>query len=80
MAKQIAQGMAFLSKLKFIHGDLAARNVLVGEGLVCKISDFGLANDVYKYVALITQLILCVCLLTEAVNTGLLYVSETLIW
>ena len=30
-----------------VHGDLAARNILLGEGLQVKISDFGLANDVY---------------------------------
>jgi len=48
MARQVAQGMQFLTNSRIIHGDLAARNILVGDELVCKISDFGLANDVYR--------------------------------
>ena len=32
---------------KVIHRDLAARNVLVGEGEKCKVTDFGMARDVY---------------------------------
>ena len=34
--------------LQVVHPDLAARNVLVGEELVCKITDFGMARDVYQ--------------------------------
>ena len=33
---------------KVIHRDLAARNVLVGEGEKCKVTDFGMARDVYR--------------------------------
>ena len=39
----------YLSTTRYYHGDLAARNVLVGEELVCKISDFGMADDIYQH-------------------------------
>ena len=42
MAEQVAEGMAYLEERYYIHRDLSARNVLVGDGLICKISDFGL--------------------------------------
>ncbi|XP_022111385.1 tyrosine-protein kinase receptor TYRO3-like isoform X2 [Acanthaster planci] len=45
-AKDVADGMAFVSSQKCIHRDLAARNVLLAEDMLCKVSDFGLARDV----------------------------------
>ncbi|XP_071965631.1 tyrosine-protein kinase FRK-like [Antedon mediterranea] len=48
IARQIARGMDYLSKTRYYHGDLAARNVLVGTGMIVKISDFGLADDIYQ--------------------------------
>ncbi|CAH1245759.1 FGFR2 [Branchiostoma lanceolatum] len=48
IGRQIANGMIFISEAGYVHGDLAARNVLVGEDLVVKIADFGLATDVYE--------------------------------
>uniref|UniRef100_A0A6I8PXX3 Tyrosine-protein kinase n=1 Tax=Xenopus tropicalis TaxID=8364 RepID=A0A6I8PXX3_XENTR len=48
---QVAEGMAYLENKHVLHITLAARNVLVGEELLCKIADFGLArilkNDFY---------------------------------
>lgn len=50
---QVARGMDYLTSKKVLHGDLAARNILLCEGGIAKICDFGLAkslcqNYVYK--------------------------------
>jgi fyn-related kinase len=51
MATQVAEGMSFLEQKNYMHRELAARNVLVGENNIVKITDFGLAraipNDLY---------------------------------
>lgn len=41
---QIAEGMAYIERKKYIHRDLRAANILVNETLHCKIADFGLAR------------------------------------
>lgn len=47
-AFQIARGMDYLSSNKVVHGDLAARNVLLCAGNIVKICGFGLSKSIYK--------------------------------
>ncbi|KAF7694529.1 tyrosine-protein kinase fynb isoform X2 [Silurus meridionalis] len=44
MAAQVSGGMAYIERMNYIHRDLRAANILVGENQVCKIADFGLAR------------------------------------
>ena len=49
----IARGMEYLENIRIMHGDLAARNVLLGDNILkghcatAKVADFGLAKNFY---------------------------------
>ena len=42
----IATGMEYLARKRYVHRDLSARNILLSKDLSCKIGDFGLARKV----------------------------------
>ena len=50
---QIADGMSYLEEKNFVHRDVRAANMLVGENEVVKVADFGLARVIEddEYVA-----------------------------
>ncbi|XP_067930937.1 hepatocyte growth factor receptor-like [Watersipora subatra] len=45
---QIANGMSYLAKERFVHRDLATRNCMVDSSFIVKISDFGMSRDIYE--------------------------------
>ena len=40
--------MVFLFHFQIVHCDLAARNILIAEGFVLKIADFGFARGIHE--------------------------------
>ncbi|CAH1256762.1 RET [Branchiostoma lanceolatum] len=46
-ACDVASGLSELARLKIVHRDIAARNVVISDRKVAKIADFGLSRDVY---------------------------------
>lgn len=43
---QVANGLNYLAKLKFVHRDIATRNCLMNNKLTVKIADFGMSREV----------------------------------
>ena len=52
MGAQVAAGMAYLEEKNCMHRNLAAKNILVAENLICKVAGFSsayvISKDVYK--------------------------------
>ncbi|XP_035674931.1 uncharacterized protein LOC118414791 [Branchiostoma floridae] len=46
-ASGVASGLSELARLKIVHRDIAARNIVISDRKVAKIADFGLSRDVY---------------------------------
>lgn len=54
MALDVARGLSYLAKLKYVHRDIASRNCLVNVQRIVKIGDFGMTrplfeNDYYRF-------------------------------
>jgi len=47
MAAQIASAMRHMEYVGLVHGDLAARNCLVGDRMTVKVSDLGIARSLH---------------------------------
>ena len=50
MGAQVASGMAYLEWKNYVHRDLSARNILIGENLVCKVGSFGSARVIDEHI------------------------------
>ncbi|XP_066263495.1 uncharacterized protein [Branchiostoma lanceolatum] len=46
-AVDVSKALQELERVKIVHRDVAARNVVITDQMVAKLSDFGLARDVY---------------------------------
>lgn len=49
MCSQVAMGMEHIANYRFIHKDLASRNILMSPNLDLKIANLGLCRDIYVH-------------------------------
>ncbi|XP_078596233.1 fibroblast growth factor receptor 3-like [Branchiostoma floridae x Branchiostoma japonicum] len=47
LAVDVSKALQELERVRIVHRDVAARNVVITDGMVAKLADFGLARDVY---------------------------------
>ncbi|XP_070562667.1 insulin-like growth factor 1 receptor [Ptychodera flava] len=45
---EVAEALQYMTTMKIVHRDVAARNVLISHDDTAKIGDFGLARDIYQ--------------------------------
>ena len=79
----VAAALAFLAKMRFVHRDLACRNILVDETLDnVKVADFGLSKDVVmeEYYTLATKTILPVRWMAPESLTRGTFSAHTDVW
>uniref|UniRef100_A0A8D3BG99 Receptor tyrosine kinase like orphan receptor 1 n=1 Tax=Scophthalmus maximus TaxID=52904 RepID=A0A8D3BG99_SCOMX len=82
MSIQVAAGMEYLASHFYIHKDLAARNVLVGEQLHVKISDLGLSREIYSsdYFCIQPKMLLPIRWMSPEAMTYGKFTSDSDIW
>ena len=45
MGMQVTHGMAYLEARMYTHGNLAAKNVLLTDNLICRVTDYGIVQE-----------------------------------
>ena len=45
MGARVAHGMAYREERMYTHGNLAAENVLLSDNLICRVADYGMAQE-----------------------------------